>query len=170
MRQHRRIGPLVVAGIVLGIGLGGFVDGIVLHEILQWHHMISNVVTPDTLTGLQANVRADGFFLLFARLATVVGIALLWLAGAQAAVPWSSRIFVGSLLIGAGGFNVVDEVVDHLILNLHHIKPGPDYLAYDLGFTAIGVILFILGWVLLRAGQRALAVPMAREEERQRAA
>jgi uncharacterized membrane protein len=23
----------------LGIGLGGFVDGIVLHQILQWHHM-----------------------------------------------------------------------------------------------------------------------------------
>jgi uncharacterized membrane protein len=26
------------AGIFLGLGLGGFFDGIVLHQILQWHH------------------------------------------------------------------------------------------------------------------------------------
>ena len=28
--------------IVLGIGLGGFLDGIVLHQILQWHHMLTS--------------------------------------------------------------------------------------------------------------------------------
>jgi uncharacterized membrane protein len=26
-------------GILLGVGLGGFVDGILLHQVLQWHHM-----------------------------------------------------------------------------------------------------------------------------------
>jgi uncharacterized membrane protein len=29
-------------GLFLGIGLGGFVDGIVLHQILQWHHLLTN--------------------------------------------------------------------------------------------------------------------------------
>ncbi len=29
-------------GLLLGIGLGGFVDGIVLHQILQWHHMLTD--------------------------------------------------------------------------------------------------------------------------------
>jgi uncharacterized membrane protein len=28
-------------GLLLGIGLGGFVDGIVAHQILQWHHMLT---------------------------------------------------------------------------------------------------------------------------------
>lgn len=170
MIRHRSVGPLIVAGVVLGIGLDAFIDGIVLHEILQWHHMISNVVTPITLAGLQMNVRADGYFLLFAWLMTVIGIALLWWAGARAAVPWSTRIFVGSILIGAGAFNVVDEIVNHLILNLHHIKPGPDYLVYDLGFTAVGIILFVGGWVLVQMGQRRLGRSVSLAEDRHRAA
>jgi len=32
--------PLVRAGFVLGAGFGGLADGIVLHSILGWHHMI----------------------------------------------------------------------------------------------------------------------------------
>ena len=32
-----------LAGIVLGLGLGGFVDGIALHQIMQWHNMGSAV-------------------------------------------------------------------------------------------------------------------------------
>ena len=48
----------------MGLGLGGFVDGIVLHQILQWHHMLTD--TGDhpmtTVAGLEANTLADGFF------------------------------------------------------------------------------------------------------------
>src|SRR3954469_25653290 len=33
--------PLVSAGLALGIGLGGFVDGIVFRQLLQAHHMLS---------------------------------------------------------------------------------------------------------------------------------
>jgi uncharacterized membrane protein len=25
----------------MGLGLGGFLDGIVLHQVLQWHHMLT---------------------------------------------------------------------------------------------------------------------------------
>ena len=32
----------------LGLGLGGFFDGIVLHQILQWHHMLSSAGYPIT--------------------------------------------------------------------------------------------------------------------------
>ncbi|MGD9755596.1 MAG: DUF2243 domain-containing protein, partial [Acidimicrobiia bacterium] len=32
-------------GLLIGIGLGGFVDGIVLHQVLQWHHLLTN--TPE---------------------------------------------------------------------------------------------------------------------------
>jgi uncharacterized membrane protein len=39
----------VSAGILFGLGLGGFFDGIVLHQILQWHHMVTNAgYPPDT--------------------------------------------------------------------------------------------------------------------------
>jgi hypothetical protein len=38
----RRVFP-TEAGVFLGLGLGGFFDGIVLHQVLQWHHMVSLV-------------------------------------------------------------------------------------------------------------------------------
>jgi uncharacterized membrane protein len=42
----------VSAGIFFGLGLGGFFDGIVLHQLLQWHHMLSSwyPVTPSRLS------------------------------------------------------------------------------------------------------------------------
>ena len=42
----------VAAGILFGLGLGGFVDGIVLHQLLQWHHMLSGwypIKSPENL-------------------------------------------------------------------------------------------------------------------------
>ena len=40
-----------LAGIVLGLGLGGFVDGITLHQIMQWHNMGSAVLPPTAMGG-----------------------------------------------------------------------------------------------------------------------
>ena len=58
-RWSRR--PLVSC-VLLGVGLGGFVDGIVLHQILQWHHMLTATVDhpAETVAGLEANTLADG--------------------------------------------------------------------------------------------------------------
>jgi uncharacterized membrane protein len=58
-------------GIVLGIGLGGFVDGILLHQVLQWHHLLSSTDSDnigvryyptDTVDGLRMNTLGDGAF------------------------------------------------------------------------------------------------------------
>ena len=54
--------PGVLPGLLFGLGFGGFVDGIVLREILQWHLMISGAQSSETLAGLELNVVADGFF------------------------------------------------------------------------------------------------------------
>ena len=53
--------PGVLPGLLFGLGFGGFVDGIVLREILQWHHMISGAQSSETLAGLELHVVADGF-------------------------------------------------------------------------------------------------------------
>jgi uncharacterized membrane protein len=50
------------AGIILGLGLGGFVDGILLHQIVHWHNMGSAVVPPTTMDALQRNMTWDGYF------------------------------------------------------------------------------------------------------------
>ena len=41
--------PLVTAGLVLGLGMGGFVDGIVFHQLLQTHNMLSARREPNSV-------------------------------------------------------------------------------------------------------------------------
>lgn len=48
-QEPNRRGLLMTAGILLGVGLGGLLDGILLHQILQWHHMLTNVRPIDLL-------------------------------------------------------------------------------------------------------------------------
>jgi uncharacterized membrane protein len=142
-----------------GVGLGGFVDGIVLHQVLQWHHMVS--ATGDhpatTVAGLEVNTLADGFFHL-ATWFVVVGASIVTLAQwRQGRLPPSWRLHVGGLLAGWGGFNVVEGLVDHQLLGVHHVRDdlgGP--LAWDLGFLAFGGALVLLGWMVMRSGSRSL--------------
>src|SRR4051812_12610835 len=60
-RTSRR-GRLVVAGVVLGVGLGGLFDGIVFHQILQWHHLVSTPTPPDAVPTLELNTLLVGLF------------------------------------------------------------------------------------------------------------
>jgi uncharacterized membrane protein len=146
-------GPLLVAGLLLGIGMGGFVDGIVLHQLLQWHNMLASQVPVTDLVSAKVNMFWDGLFHAFTWLTTFAGLVLLWRAGGRPDVPWSARTFAGSLLGGWGLFNLVEGVVDHLVLGLHHVKPGPAQVAWDYGFLAFALGLLLAGWALARAGR-----------------
>jgi uncharacterized membrane protein len=154
-RQHR--GALIAAGTLLGAGLGGFVDGILLHQILQWHGMLSSFVPPVDLVSAKFNMMWDGLFHAATWIMTAAGLALLWRAGQRADVPWSTRTFAGSLMLGWGLFNVVEGIIDHQILGLHHVHPGRNELAWDLGFIAFGAVLVASGWALIRIGRRDVA-------------
>ncbi|WP_017316395.1 DUF2243 domain-containing protein [Mastigocladopsis repens] len=148
--KSNRSTPLIVAGIFLGLGLGGFFDGIVLHQILQWHHMLSSIRPLTTISNIDMNMVWDGLFHAFDWIMTVIGVVLLWRAGRGNDVPWSSNIYFGSIFIGAGLFNLVEGVIDHQILGIHHVKPGPNQLAWDLGFLAVGALLVVIGWIMVQ--------------------
>lgn len=166
MKTEERRGPLLAAGILLGIGMGGFVDGIVLHQILQWHHMLSAIRPPTDLIAIKVNMVWDGLFHAFTWLATMIGLALLWRAGSMRDVPWITRIFVGSLLMGWGIFNLVEGLINHQLLGIHHVHPSAA-LGWDLAFLASGVALIAVGWLLVRrreqhpAGARVSVRPTA---------
>lgn len=160
IEQRNHSGLLVAAGILIGAGLlAGFVDGILLHEILQWHHMVTSVRPATNLSNLEANTLADGLFHLGTWTLTVIGGVLLWRAGGRDDVPWSPKIFGGSLLLGAGLFNFIEGIVDHQILGIHHVKPGLNQLAWDIGFLIFGAGLALVGWILLRSGQKESSIP-----------
>ncbi|WP_221090702.1 DUF2243 domain-containing protein [Deinococcus aquaedulcis] len=135
---------------LLGIGLGGFFDGIVLHQLLQWHHLLSSVYAPTTLDNLKLNTLADGFFHAATWVFTVLGVALLWSGTRSGHAPRRTSALLGGLLLGWGLFNVVEGLIDHQLLQIHHVRPGPHQLAYDLGFLAWGALMMVLGWALLR--------------------
>jgi uncharacterized membrane protein len=154
-REPRHHGAILSAGVLLGAGLGGFADGILLHQILQWHNMLSSRLPPTDLVGMKINMFWDGLFHAFTWLATVIGLGLLWRAGRRPEVPWSTRTFVGSLAIGWGAFNLVEGLIDHHLLGIHHVHPGVNQLAWDLGFLMLGALLVGVGWALIRAGRKA---------------
>lgn len=147
--------PLFLAGLVLGLGQGGFFDGIVFHQLLQWHHMFSSIETDMTLAGMELNTLGDGLFHLFDWLLTLTGIGLLWWAGRQGSNLWSGKLFVGSLLMGAGLFNLVEGLIDHHILGIHHLKPGIHQGLWDLSFLASGVLLLGIGLILVQTEKSA---------------
>lgn len=148
--------PLVAAGTTLGIGIGGFVDGILFHQILQLHSMLSakypttGDLEPRTLAvNLEINMFWDGLFHALTWTMVVVGLAMLWNAVGDRRVPLSTRTLVGSVLLGFGLFNFVEGVIDHHLLHLHHVIEAPNHLLYDLLFLASGVILIgVGGWLI----------------------
>jgi uncharacterized membrane protein len=138
-----------IAGFLIGVGMGGFVDGIVLHQILQWHNMVSNWIPPTSMEAMRINMFWDGVFHALVWLVTLAGIFMLWSAAYRLEEIPSLPAFVGQFLLGWGWFNLIEGIVDHQILRLHYVRQVPDPTAYNLTFLAIGGVLFILlGWVL----------------------
>ena len=151
-RQNPDRNRVLWGGILAGLGLGGFFDGIVLHQILQWHHMVSNVYPVTTVAGLRVNTLGDGLFHAATYVFVVTGLLLLWSVGRRSHVVWPAGLLIGALLTGWGLFNVVEGVVDHHILQVHHVRGGPNQLAYDLAFLSWGAAMLVGGWVLVRRG------------------
>ncbi len=146
---------LAPAGIVLGVGMGGFLDGIVLHQILQVHNMVSAQVPPDTMANMRQGMVADGLFHVVTWLATLVGIALLWRAlNRRSDVTPSGTAVAGYLLAGWGWFNLVEGIVNHHILGLHHVIERLGVSAWDWLFLASGVVLIAIGHTIGRKAQR----------------
>jgi uncharacterized membrane protein len=155
MRSRLRASPLVTAGVVLGVGLGGFVDGILLHQILQWHEMLSSVTPPTTLVAVKYNMIWDGLFHAFTWIVTVIGVGLLFRAARHRdREPWSGPRLVGAMIAGWGLFDLVEGVIDHLILGIHHVHPGRAEAAWDWGFVTLGgIVLIAIGlWIVRHEG------------------
>ena len=151
--------PSRAAGVLYGIGLGGFVDGILLHQILQWHHLVSDVdaYPVTTVVGLQMNTLADGFFHVGSWV-FVVGASLVTIAQwRQGRLPPSWRFHLGGVLTGWGLFNVAEGLVNHQILGVHHVRDdlgGP--ASWDVCFLVVSAALVLGGWLLHRSGRREL--------------
>ncbi len=145
------------AGILFGLGLGGFFDGIVLHQVLQWHHMLSSWYPIRDVASLELNTLWDGIFHSSTYVFVVIGLFILWRTAHQRHVLWSNKLLVGTLLLGWGAFNVVEGIIDHEVLGVHHVNElvAQDQRIYwDMAFLLWGAAMFAGGLMLLKIGER----------------
>ncbi|KMO44441.1 membrane protein [Methylobacterium tarhaniae] len=149
MTALTRTGPSLLPGLLIGLGLGGFFDGIVLHQLLQWHHMLSSWYPITSLEALALNTRWDGYFHSATYVLVVLGVFLLWRRGG----PFDGRRLAGAALLGWASFNLVEGVIDHQLLGVHHVNetvPRQDWPWWDAGFLAWGAAMAAAGGLLLR--------------------
>lgn len=146
--------PLRRAGVAIGIGMGGFIDGILFHQIFQFHNMLSARIPTSDLLGVKVNMVWDGVFHLAVWLITALGIGLLFRAGRRRDAQWSAQVFLPALLIGWGAFNLVEGLVNHHVLQLHHVYEAAGQSGWDYAFLASGLALLAAGWWLIRSPGR----------------
>ncbi len=124
-----------VAAALTGVGLAMTLDEVVFHQLLGWHHLVSS-----------APLSSDGVLHIAGTLALVVGAVLL-----ARAVPVDRRLVGGWVLVGAGGFNLFDGIVDHKLLRLHQVREGvPSTVPYDVAWIAGSALVLLAGVLVLR--------------------
>jgi uncharacterized membrane protein len=128
-----------ISGVLAGVGLVAFVDETVFHQLLHWHHFYDRSTADVGLV-------SDGLFHAFGFVAVVTGLFLL--ADLRRRQSLVVRRWVGGLLLGAGGFQLYDGLVQHKVLGLHQIRYGVDLLPYDLTWNVVAALLVAAGLLL----------------------
>jgi uncharacterized membrane protein len=136
-------------GLMLGFALGGFFDGILLHQILQWHHLLSNV---EGANDMRFQILADGLFHALMYLVALWALWALWKRRNAFNALGAGRLLCGSALLGFGLWHMVDGVLSHWLLGIHRIKmDSPNPLMWDLiWFFGFGLVPALAGWLLTR--------------------
>jgi uncharacterized membrane protein len=143
--------PLRAPGFLLGFALGGFFDGILLHQVLQWHHLLSGV---QGLQDMRTQVLADGLFHLLMYFVAAWALVLLWRARSHLSQPAAGNVLWGLALVGFGTWHVIDSVFSHWLTGIHRIRPDSESpLFWDLLFLVVfGLLPLAIGWMLRRRG------------------
>lgn len=140
--------PLVWAGVALGFGLGGFFDGILLHQILQWHHLLSGIEQAGR--DIRFLILTDGLFHGLMYVVTTVGIWLLWKYRRLCQETGCGRHLLAAAIAGFGAWHIIDGVLSHWILGIHRVRMDVgNPLIWDLAwFSAFGIVPLCIAWIL----------------------
>ena len=155
--------PLSWASGIIGFALSGFFDGILLHQVLQWHHLFS-LVPGEAWRDIRNQILMDGLFHILMYFVAAYGLFRLWRARHALRRPGAGRSVAGGALLGFGVWNVVDVIGFHWMIGIHRIRVGvPDPLLYDLGWLAAFAVppLLVGWWMLMKPGGPAGRFPAA---------
>jgi len=144
------------ACVLLGLGLGAFFDGIVFHQLLQWHHMLSGWYPLNSIDNIRLNTTWDGIFHSAAYVLVLAALYRLWRHARGGELRWSRTRCIGAILLGWGIFNLAEGVIDHEILRLHHVNetvPEGQRIFWDIAFLLWGAGMIVMGAAMARAGE-----------------
>lgn len=141
--------PMRLGAFIVGLALGGFFDGVLLHQVLQWHHLLSNVQAAG-LQDLRMQILADGLFHVLMYFVAVFGLVKLWRAREECARPGAGRLLWGSALLGFCAWHFIDIVLAHWVVGIHRVRvDSPNPLFWDLAWlAAFGVLPLLLARML----------------------
>jgi uncharacterized membrane protein len=129
------------AGALMGVGVAGFLDETVFHQLLHWHHFYDKSTAA-------AGLVSDGYFHAGSWVAMVAGLFLYADLQRRAGAD-RRRVWAGGL-VGWGGFQLYDGLVQHKLLGLHQIRYHVHLLPYDVAWDLAGGIALVAGLLLLR--------------------
>jgi uncharacterized membrane protein len=143
----------MLAGVLMGIGVAGFVDEAVFHQLFHWHHFY-DLSTPSW------GLISDGVFHAASWFCMVGGLFLF--ADLRRRDIWDRYRHGSGFCFGLGGFQLWDGTVQHKWWHLHEIRYHVSLLPYDLVWNAVALGALVLGVVLLmRARRETVRVPTA---------
>ncbi|MGM0900942.1 MAG: DUF2243 domain-containing protein [Bacillota bacterium] len=135
------------AGVLFGIGLVTFIDEMVFHQLLHWHHFYDKSTTSVGLV-------SDGFFHALSWLTTVGGLFVV--ADLRRRNAWNRKKWLGSVLLGAGVFQFYDGTVQHKLMMLHQIRYNVVILPYDLIWNLTAITMIVIGYYLVKKSKYSL--------------
>ncbi len=130
----------MLSGGLFGIGAAAFVDEVVFHQLMHWHHFYDK-------STLDVGLVSDGLLHAFSWFAVVA--SLFWLAALRSRRVLNWRGWAGGALVGGGLFQLYDGTIQHKLMRLHQIRYDVDLTPYDVAWNAIALLMIMAGIVIL---------------------
>ncbi|MGP4040065.1 DUF2243 domain-containing protein [Gracilibacillus sp. D59] len=129
------------SGIFFGLGLVAFLDEMLFHQLLHWHHFYDNSST-------KIGLISDGLFHAFSWFATIAGLFLF--ADLRRRNELMVTKWWGGVLLGCGAFQLYDGIIQHKIMRIHQIRYVDNVMVYDVIWNIIALLMTIIGIILVR--------------------
>ena len=160
--SRKQVRSVLFTGILIGIGIAGFLDETIFHQLLQWHAFY-------WATDEHGRILSDGLFHLFSTLVLLWGLYRVW-RGRARWIAISGSIIIAGILMGAGGFNFYDGIIQHAILHFHLVNEHvcnvsithgnntlancPQDIPYEIAWDSIGFIILAIGFLFWHRNRR----------------
>jgi len=129
------------SGFLFGVGLAAFLDEVIFHQVLHWHHFYDQATTDIGLI-------SDGLFHAFSWFLTIGGLFLF--ADLRRREALQIKKWWGGVFLGLGAFQLYDGTIQHKVMKIHQIRYNVDVIPYDIVWNLIAIGFLMVGWQFMK--------------------